>query len=460
MRRALILALTSLLCTSCNKPAEREICLDDADCRSEEVCLEDGSCGCKNDNACATDEICNTSNRCQRRPACKRNSDCPEFEMVTCPENTICNQDTTFCDVATGLCVEGQSTTGMMSSAACTQNVHCGIGNVCDLMTRKCVEGCRDDGDCPLFSICERNQSSTENLGVCRSGGCRTTASCRFGETCTNDTCVMIDNPLLCKPCEAEPFGCGDPENSCLLNGAYDPMRPELGAEFFCAINCSGDPSICPSGYECIDNGISTGDRCEPLQHDQCCTGRDPSECCALDAQSCEGKRVCAASEGDTQGVCTCISDNDCILNPQLPSGCVGSCNGEGTIPCASEEDCPMEFPCSMEASAKVCQFSTGEMPQSCTMDSECEPTPFCVPSGEGGNVCIWSFGLESGTVPCETNFDCACQQPQGRCFGTELRCDIASDCMGLKCQGGQCITGKVCAPKPGLTCPELRSGP
>jgi hypothetical protein len=170
---------------------------------------------------------------------------------------------------------------------------------------------------------------STCEVGACRTDTCANdTSMCAYGDTCIASgdgglsTCQTDPRTFLCSPC-TESAGtssaCGptsDPgANFCLI---------DLGTNaLFCGADCSSGQT-CPAGYICDDVIVltptgapicSTSSDCPrtgPL-----CNASDPSSCpsgtlClpATDGYRCTGE--CVFGEGEHQGFCTCVTDQDC----------------------------------------------------------------------------------------------------------------------------------------------------
>ncbi|MCK6550819.1 hypothetical protein L6R52_33585 [Myxococcota bacterium] len=365
-----------------------------------------GICACRTDEACDDGEVCNASGLCQARSACRSNAEC---------------ESPKFCDIASGNCLD---------PIACGTDTHCLPGTVCDGATRACVDGCLDDGDCPLFSACDRSAAGAPNaLGRCLMGRCSDNSFCDFGDTCVNGMCTPSTNPNHCADCTRD-RSCGDPRNFCLINSAYDPNDPSSGTESFCGVECDRtNPAACPSGYQCGGVVLLTSDQCTS---DATCGG---------------GGRRCVLGEGDLRGFCTCASDADCSFD-EAPAACLGSCSGLGLQACAQSSDCI----------SNNCVMPTNQTPGSCqwplntrcTSDAQCQPLPICAPIGlGGGNACV-----TDGVTPCTTAADCQCTQ--GQCIGSGRPCSSAADC-NISCEGGGCVLGAACAPLEGLSCPDVR---
>jgi hypothetical protein len=392
VRRAapFLLLLLSAGCESSQFDGE---CQTDADCPLGAACRADGLCACRTDEACQANEFCNRQGQCQTRAGCRANTECAAAD---------------FCDLATGNCIPRTN---------CASDVHCVHGTVCPRGGSSCINGCYDDGDCPLFSVCEK--TGTASIGSCLTGRCGDKTFCDYGDRCSGGMCSADPNPNHCAVCNNQPTDCGSNRNYCLVNPNFTPGNPNNGSQYFCGVECRAQED-CPSGYNCGSVILLTQDQCTRNEE---CGG---------------GGRQCLIGEGDLRGFCTCANDNDCTID-QAPPTCAGSCGGLGVVPCTNNNECATSC-------VRSCQWPQG---RACSQDSECEPLPLCAPIGPGGgNACITNL------APCNTNDDCLCNG--GRCVGTGRPCTSGQECR-LSCQGGGCLLGAACAPVEGLSCNDVR---
>jgi hypothetical protein len=378
-------------------------CQADSECPIGAFCRA-GLCACRSNEACEVGQFCNRQGICQKIEGCRGNADCSDKE---------------FCDIATGKCLPRTS---------CGSDVHCIPGTVCQRSTSTCVNGCFDDGDCPLYAICQRAGTSTSVPGTCIAGRCSSPAFCAYGQSCTNNACVNDPNPNHCAACSGQPNDCGSPANYCLVNPNYDPARPQNGSEFFCGVDCK-DTQQCPSGYGCGSIILLTQDQCTTAD----CAGNP--NCCGGDG------RECRVGEGDQRGFCTCASDEDCNVATEIPPTCAKTCGGFGIQQCTRNDEC-----LSGNCVPTACIAPSGRM---CQRDDECEPAPLCGDYlGLGTNICITS-GRQ-----CASNEDCICSG--NRCINTGRPCNTAQDCR-LTCRDQGCYLGDACVPQAGLSCEDVR---
>ena len=385
--------LFAAACSSGSSTAANR-CTTDAQCPAGALCKSDGTCGCKTDDACEDGQFCNDQNVCQAREGCRANSDCASSEL---------------CDLGTGAC---------LPRTACGAATHCDSGSVCDAAAQRCVSGCYDDGDCPLYNICERTGTAQSPLGRCVAGKCGDRTFCELGDRCVNQSCTA-DTSVNCDACDPQMQDSCGPGNYCLINPRHDPADPTSGAANYCGTECDSAED-CGNGYSCTRIVLVSGS--QPL-----C--RDDNEC--------QAPRVCRRSgENDPRGFCTCAADADCALD--VIRACQGTCGGLGLLPCTDNAECPSRN------CVKRCLGSN----TMCTDSADCAPQSLCAPGGFGGMAC-----LNTG-MPCQSGADCLCNA--GRCFGSGRPCTTAAQCQ-LTCQDGGCVLGAGCGPIEGLTCEDLR---
>ena len=351
-------------------------CATDADCPVGAYCLGD-LCACRSSEACAEGEFCNSQHLCQRRAGCRENGDCPD------PAST-------FCDVGSGQCIP---------KTGCGSDAHCVAGQVCDVQAQRCIDGCYDHSDCPLYSICQKAVDTPTTRGACLSDRCGDRSYCAYGEVCNGGMCAVAPDPNHCIPCDpASPTACGDPANFCLINVDYDASDPSTGASNYCGVECDPANDTCPNGYNCSGVILLTQDLC--TQNSECCDAANAAECCPDGDRSCDNKRICVGGEGHTRGSCTCLTDEDCAID-KVPPSCLGSCAGLGIQQCTSDADC-------ITTCQFKCQWPQPPGGQACTQDSECESLPLCA-TLPTGSICVWSGGPGSTPVSCTSSTECLC---------------------------------------------------
>jgi hypothetical protein len=302
------------------------VCMADEDCGAFQRCdAARGVCLCTGDNACDPAEFCNVAGNCQPLLNCLNNEDCRTEETPF----AICNTDNGQCITLDGV------------NTQCAKDAHCPFGFFCD--ASRCVQGCRDNGDCPLGEPCIEGACDF-NPGACNENG-----YCDYGEMCTeNLTCFTHpDANELCTTCD--PFGAaGASCESCLI----DPSVPGT----LCAEDndcsdgscvhfpCFGDGD-CPPGescdfFECSGHcgaffcgNESCDDVSNPCPRGYSCfqVVRVSNNLCTKNGGECSAGATCSAdAEGENQnnGSCSCLSDGDCpigltCVNPGPGGACI-----------------------------------------------------------------------------------------------------------------------------------------
>lgn len=336
---------TSLLSGCPKDRLTANACLEDKDCGSPAEwyrCEQrTGVCYCRTDDACHQREFCNLSGFCQDRSGCEKNEDCLDSNL--------------FCDTGTGSC---------LPLGRCSSDLHCQLGQVCDLARATCVDGCHSSSDCPGNScrcgdkpcVCTATQAGEVakcEVGVCDSNFCADENFCKFGEKCGPqpdagsplNACYSDfddDRRPYCANCT---FGagvnvCGRGANYCLIDTAHP-------GNYFCGTDCAQGQS-CPRGYDCQDVIVvftqwactRSNPSCPtnpemPCTEDKDC--RRGGQCVKQPGAAsglCAGR--CSISEGDNDGFCSCMLDTDCA-----PESCTSG--GECSISrrkCNQDSDC------------------------------------------------------------------------------------------------------------------------
>ncbi len=363
-----------------------ELCTSDAQCDATgqgytRCNVGSGACICNDDRGCGKNEFCNVAGACQASAGCHTNDDCGSG---------------LFCDVTTGVCVP----TDVCGSTAscCTADSQCAFGNVCDEVTRLCVPGCRNDGDCVLGLGCD-------GVGLGRLGAC--------GISCTSD--VLCGPQELCniaaKKCQRDTrgpycFGCsgGVSSDDCGAFGNYCLLDTIAGGSY-CGVDCS-DLQACPVGYACKDVII--------LPQATLPTCALPERCTD---SSCE--RTSSA----------CDVDEDCGEGPpgsDCPRADVGNCETDATVACATDADCATG-----RCLKQTCRVREGAVRGicTCTKDSDC-PRDRCLDASAAG---------------------------AGHCELSGHACFQDADCDTITCVSGGCLLGRNCKPSNDRTCGDLQ---
>jgi hypothetical protein len=387
--RLLLAALLLTLAHACDC-GQGGPCDDDADCDPEgqgyRGCeLESGLCICIDDRGCGDGEFCNAAGSCQAIAGCATNDDCG---------NSL------FCDVTSSRCL---SLTECGGEDCCTIDSQCAYTFVCEPITKACIEGCRDDGDCLLGQGCVGG--GLGRLGLCGTA-CTNDTLCDPGEICNLDTgvCEKDVRGPYCLSCAGGVGSddCGEPGNYCLVDTTIATNPPTE----FCGVDC-WNGEACPNGYECSDVIIV------------------PPSAPLCGAEACVGD-VCTTSGGG------CTVSEDCPFGP--PQGnCVEERGGR-----AGNCDTPPYTPCSQ--------------------DSECDGT--CILT-----ECRGGEGDVLGSCSCTTNSDCPVDDcvggdPQtntrGHCRLSGHDCFQNFECEVITCVEGGCLIGSNCAPSNDRSCADL----
>ena len=236
MRLALL--LVSLSWASCTCGGTQGKCTTDAECDAtgqgfQKCSVAEGICICTDKRACSPNEFCNGAGRCQAESGCQTNDDCGAKGSGL------------FCDTTTANCLSVQECNPTGDNKCCTLDDHCPFRQICDAVSRACVPGCRDNGDCIIGEGCSGG-------GLGRLGTC--------GLTCTADnlcppqylcniaagTCELDQRGPYCAACTGgvASHDCGTPGNYCLIDDV------NVGAEF-CGVECAQEQACPHSTYVC-----------------------------------------------------------------------------------------------------------------------------------------------------------------------------------------------------------------
>ncbi len=402
--RAIGLLFLGLLLGACRNAAPAAgACESDAQCPLGNRC-QDGTCICVSDAACDEEEFCNSAGQCQERAGCVLNSECTEG---------------TFCDIVSGECLVGPS---LVLQSNCSLASHCPFGSICT--AGRCVEGCFDSGDCPLGQVCSNGQCFTGD-NICEGDG-----FCEYGERCQASECRADRRGPYCRGCTqrtgANPEPCDEPRNFCLVNNS------ELGGfTQFCGVDCSlGQP--CPNGYGCANVVLLTESACTFSAQCKCNPANITfaTSTCTV-AAACDPRLPNGDPDPNASG-CTVNAHPDCNAGGEGDAACLvltGQTNGSCT--CATNDDCEAGAAC---------------------VDGAC-----CTGMVREEKECIVGEGRVSGFCTCATDDDC----PRDVCDGSRGACAISGnpctpgngDCGAIPCVNGGCLIGANCAPIQGLSC-------
>lgn len=369
-------------------------CSTDSDCDPEgqgyRSCnVDSGLCVCNDDRGCGDGEFCNAVGSCQVVAGCVSNDECGEQ---------------LFCDVTSSRCL---SLTECSGDRCCTLDSQCAYGEVCESLTKTCIDGCRDDGDCLLGQGC--SGGGLGRLGTCGTA-CTNDTLCAPGQLCNlaDGICETDTRGPYCLACDGGVGSedCGTRGNYCLVDTtiATDPPTE------FCGVDC-WNGEACPSGYSCEDVIIV------------------PPSAPLCGAEACINN-VCTTSGGP------CEEAEDCEFGPPggncaALTGRAGNCDVAPFSPCSQDSECG-DGTCVL----KECRGGEGDVlgACTCTVDTDC-PSDDC-----------------EGSDP-ETNTKGACRLSGHACF-ENFECDI------ITCVEGGCLIGSNCAPSNDRSCADLLPEP
>jgi hypothetical protein len=454
-------------CTSIGKHCDVSIhqcvdCVQMTDCASPNICLNN-SCVDPSSAMCTTDAQCMTPDT-----VCEATQCVPGCHRVGSP--VLCGLGQ-VCDTASGRCVAGNTTCSgdnectppaticesQQCIPSCTQigGLQCTGGNVCNPASGRCeaTSGCASDSQCGApAGVCENNQCIP---GCGQIGGLQ----CGAGSVCDNNTgrCVTVQGP-----CSTDQQ-CGAPAGVC-----------ETGQ---CIPGCGQT-----GGLQCIGNTVCNvgSGRCDPGQ--AVCTSDaqcgPPNLICDLNTGACVngcGLTGCAANEMCNAGTgrcgpvqvggplnSACTANTDCgsgvcfdFGDPSVGSRCVSSCG--------NSLDCPASFTCYDFVGAKMCissqLFSNASFATSnggaCTQGGDChsnycaETTNTCVDTCSENTDCAGGACMWGELVP--DLYLNACDGPAGN--GTNGSACNADD----QCRSGVCYGAGTCGDLCGSTadCPN-----
>ena len=375
------------VCTGGTVPGN--FCFVDGDCLGGGTCVTQTCEGAD----CVTDPICLMPNSPEglcggTGPACQDSGDC---DGVAC--------------VFTGSCTAGQCET---SKLPCTTDPDCGV----ECSNNPGITDCTVDTDCGTWCADDHGNTGctdNEDCGLaCSMSGlpCTTNANCRTecfddgvsaGWACPNvQYCVDQGYCADLAGCECKLFDVGEAceaVDTCVAQGTCDTLQT-------CNIN---------DGCTTAQHQVCTNQRWKPCDSDDICTG------CSLDGETCASDANCP-DECSVSGV-GCAVDADCIK----------VCEGNPTVPCTSDLQCPGTGPC---------------VTQTC-LDNFCEGT--CEPAF----LCKEVATNKCSTRTCVSDLNCA---DMGAEPG-DYTCSGDIDCCTGTCGVLQPLPDPRCLPEGGGNC-------
>lgn len=296
----------------CNKAGSCQTdlgCSINTDCPNGQTCSVSGGVGqclCKGDSQCASGQSCNAAGKCQGQSYCTSNIDCTSAGF--------------FCDTLSHACIP---------QGTCAQDLQCPQGNICNLTTHRCAQGCQIDGDCALLDYTQTPPAyiPAACIGMqCVPHGCHSSLNCGVFEVClsgsnglcgTNDptcTCQTVCGVTqFCASCDpTNPLACSN-GGVCLTDLGNSANCSGTGCKYLCGLDCS-QGQVCPAGT-----------LCETITAVK--SGTDgPSQICNV-GDTCTGQRStpCPVQEGQQSAACPCYQDSDCpnggVVHCDVPSG-------------------------------------------------------------------------------------------------------------------------------------------
>jgi hypothetical protein len=297
-------------------------------------------------------------------------------------------------------------------------------------------EECEDSTDCQPGNPCYRPDPAMP--GHCTTfcnGDCPDDYECRtvpIGGTVEGQICVPAQE-TFCDQCQTN-ADCGDTHDLCI----------QLTAGRFCSIDCKADPTVCPTGFNCLNlAGIGDGDvwQCMPA-NGICCVdadhdGRGAGDGCA--ASDCDDANP--AVYDDATEVCDGF-DNDCHGGVDVePHDCAApACSlGDGSY---------------FERPADVCGGAAG-----CAQQPRVECGLYtCDGGGELGDACAHACDLENdgkcvNAAHCDASA-CLADLDNGQVSNEDSDCKSAHSQNGFCCSTGDCCAVSADCPTAGIAAP------
>jgi hypothetical protein len=435
---AVVVLVVGLAGAGCTGNGTGEKCDSDLQCAEFFTCdVPSGTCLCTGDAACNADGqrgFCNAAGICQPQSGCLTNADCNT-------DGDGCEAE--YCNTKTNQCLSVCHCDPASGDVCCSTDSQCGFGKICNELEGRCIDGCRDDGDCRLGEGCIREGIAA--IGTCAEGVCTANNQCDFQEVCDLEAgqCVLDTRGPFCSGC-AGGLGsddCGEPANYCLTDSS-DPT----GQTSFCGVDCA-QQQACPFGYECAEVIIipQTLPFCSPPE-------------------------VCEKQAGQQTGNCSFSSNVTCQEDEDCPFGPPGSDCPKWQTMCDPGDTCPGGSEC---PPGGICPaFGHCLVDQSpCELDTDCceDPTE-CPEDSCVLQRCVGSEGSAFGYCTCTIDSDC----PRDFCQGQDLsdpdnpvfgNCELSGhkclddiDCDVIACVDGGCRIGANCAPSNDRNCSEVNS--
>lgn len=256
------MAATGFSCTVCSSPS------DCSKLPATPLCATEGTLSgqcvqCRNNTDCSADgtgatPVCSLAGQCRARTAADCTGVTPKFEPTTkkCVACLPASQTTDCAGTVAGpLCSPKTFTCGQcIDDTACMQIP---ATPVCDLMTNKCVAGCKTDAQCGTGTP----HCDTANGGVC--------VACTADAQCTT-TAAPICSPTTktCVPCTSL-VPATDANSACSHKDRLKPicitMNPAKAGQ--CAacdgsMGCAPPVGVCDATNSCVTCNVTTNAGC------------------------------------------------------------------------------------------------------------------------------------------------------------------------------------------------------
>lgn len=262
-------------------------------------------------------------------PGCVGNDDCIDDPggaicdpatgaCVDCTEDVDTCQEGSYCDLATNDCVPG-----------CLEQADCGGDLFCNTDTNLC-EGCLEDGDCPLGTLCDG--------GTCEPG-CNRNHGCLVGLACCGDQCVDVETDLAhCGGCDmpcAPANATGDCVGGQCNVGTCDVGHEDCNGAANDGCEVAGACACVPNqAYDCYTGPAGTEDVGICVGGTQMCNAQGTALGPCM-GQTLPGAEVCNNGADDD---CDNVMDEDPDLDGDSWTQCGGDCCDEVGVGCLDPE--------------------------------------------------------------------------------------------------------------------------
>lgn len=371
---------------------------------------------------------------------CLTNRECPETEICVAGKCEAISGSTArctgdgdcaigeFCDPATGAC-------GTLEIIDCTGDAECPAHQKCNTFTGVCIDGsrgCMDDTACAAIGYhCD---TTTQQCKACLD-----TSHCSDGATCIAGSCDDGSDPPQC----TEDNDCNPPNEVCQTNRCV-PGCARPGSPVVCdaASTCNAATGRCESGPMGCSSDAMCGAPSRICESTQCIPG-----CAEIGGLQCTGGNVCNPGTGRCEAQSTCNMDPDCAPPATVCENtqCVPGCGVQGGLTCGAGE---------------VCDNNTGRcvpLQGPCTGDGACNPPNTVCETGQCVPGCGQVGGIQcNGSMVCNA-MDGRCEQGQmpmctmdAQCSPPSTVCDQNTGTCIPGCTVSGCGANETCNPANG----------